>query len=72
MSYTIIHYKNVDLEVEYFYTPFEKPTYDHPGCHEDAEIEIIKINGVDVTELLYNDHDDIAIQILEDMKNIEY
>lgn len=35
----------VECEVDFFYQPAERQTYDYPGCEESFEIEEIRANG---------------------------
>jgi len=50
---------NVEVEVEFDYSPAEDKEEFYPGCQEDAEIESVKWNSwrgeVDVLDLLSED-----------------
>ncbi len=69
-----INYKEVELEVDYDYSPEEAAVYyptdeAYPGCSEEATIDQIKIGGIDVTELLEDQFSDIEEAILEERNN---
>jgi len=66
----IINYCNIELDVEYCYEEAEPQTYDYPGSPSSATLESVKVNGIDIYEMLdvvqlY----DIEALILEKIEN---
>ena len=66
MEYLI--YRGVELEIEFDYQPEEKQTWDYPGCGESFEITSIKINDIDVMELLEEQIESIEEALVEELK----
>ena len=61
-----INFKGTDIDVEFDYQPGAKQTRNYPGdCAHVEEITEIKINGVCVYELLENQFDEIAEEIMK-------
>jgi len=48
----IINYCNIALYVEFSYEEAEPATYDYPGSPDEATIESVKVNDVDIYDLL--------------------
>lgn len=48
-EYTI---ENGTLMCYYDYSPAERQTYDEPGCPAEADVYCIKLNGVDITDIV--------------------
>ena len=48
----IINYCDIELEVEFSYDPPEPETYDYPGSPDNASLESVELNGVDIFDLL--------------------
>ena len=63
-----LKYRGVELEIEYDYQPEEKQTWDYPGCGESFEITSIKINDIDVMELLEEQIESIEEALVEELK----
>jgi hypothetical protein len=59
--YELIDFKGVDLEVEYFYSPPEKPTREYPGAPMCIEVSNVKVKDTDITSLI----SDADIQAIE-------
>ncbi len=48
----IINYCGIELEVEFSYEAPEAETYDYPGSPDNASLESVELNGVDIFDLL--------------------
>ncbi len=48
----IINYCDIALYVEFSYEEAEPSTHDYPGSPDEATIESVQINGVDIYDLL--------------------
>lgn len=64
-----ITFKGVDLDIHYFYQPYEPPERgpeaQYPGCSERYEIEEIYIAGMDAFELLEDQLDEIEKKLID-------
>ena len=59
-----VHYKNVDLEITFEYTPAERQTWYEPGIPEDVSIEGVKINNQEVMHILDDKFIDELIDVV--------
>ncbi len=48
----IINYCNISLDVEFSYEKAEASTYDYPGSPDEASIQTVEVNGIDIYDLL--------------------
>lgn len=68
----IINYCDIDITVDYNYEEIESEMYDYPGSPDSATIESVKINDVDIYDLLSIEQlYDIEGLILDKIKNNE-
>ena len=68
----IINYCDIDITVDYNYEEIEPEMYDYPGSPDSATIESVKINDVDIYDLLSIEQlYDIEGLILDKIKNNE-
>ncbi len=66
----LITYKDWDLEVEYDFQPMERRTHNYPGCDASAMPECVKLNDIDITELLSEKVlEDIGESIIECLRD---
>jgi hypothetical protein len=63
---TTITFRGIEFDVDYYFQPGEKATYEYPGCPPCVEeINQITHNGTDFTEFLEEHEDEIAEIIYE-------
>lgn len=63
---TTITFRGIEFDVDYYFQPGEKATYEYPGCPPCVEeINHITHNGTDFTEFLEEHEDEIAEIIYE-------
>jgi len=63
---TTITFRGIEFDVNYYFQPGEKATYEYPGCPPCVEeINQITHNGTDFTEFLEEHEDEIAEIIYE-------
>lgn len=48
----IINYCDIEMTVDYNYEEIEPEMYDYPGSSDSAVIESVKVNNVDIYDLL--------------------
>ncbi len=66
----IINYCNIPLDVKFSYEKAEASTYDYPGSPDQALIESVKVNDVDIYNLLDAEQlHDIQELICEQMRD---
>ena len=64
-----ITYKEVEFDVEFYYSPAEPRTHDHPGYGEEVEIESIIHKDTDFIEFLENDIDEIIDLVFKEIRS---
>lgn len=70
--HTSLNFLGVDIEIEYYYQPAEKPVMyysdgsGYPGCSEEFEIIKIKHKGEDITDLCEVHFQKIEEQLRDD------
>jgi len=63
---TTITFRGIEFDVDYYFQPGEKATYEYPGCPPCVEeINEITHNGTDFTEFLEEHEYEIAEIIYE-------
>lgn len=67
MNIETIEINGVELEIEFFYTPEERPSRDCPGELESFEIEAINAGGVDIIDIL---EESIFAAIITELKRL--
>ena len=71
MQQTTITLEGIEFDVDFNYTPEEKPVYrdsngeGHPGSPSEVEILSIEHKGTDFTNFLVDDHKEIERIILD-------
>ena len=71
MLSTTITLSDIEFDVDFNYTPEEKPVYydsnmeGHPGCSAEVEILEISHKGTDFTDFLFDKHEEIERIILD-------
>lgn len=69
MSTREIYFHDIPLIVEFDYQPYERPTWDDPGCKEDVDLLAVKAGNVDIIDLLpFNTRHDLRAEILYRIK----
>jgi hypothetical protein len=58
-----VNVKGIDLEVEYEYEPFDSREYEQTGYRGGIEVFSVKLDGVDVTDLLANK---VSLELIEE------
>lgn len=56
MSMTCITYMELDLTIMYDFEPGEPQTHDDPGCADEAIINQVLLDDVDITATIGSDH----------------
>jgi hypothetical protein len=77
MSNLLINHWDIELDVEYDYSPAEPQTYDEPGCPAEVVINGVYHEKIDIIEILNQATLDRISEIIlekidEECKNAEY
>lgn len=56
MAMACINYMDIDLTIMYDFEPGEPQTYDDPGCADEAIINQVLLDDVDITAIIGSDH----------------
>ena len=59
---TVEAWEGVEVECHMYYQPYEKQTFDYPGCAEEYYIEEVFLNGEDITDNLSDDFMEILLE----------
>lgn len=61
---TTVKKNNVELEIEFYYQPYEPATNEYPGCSESVEITSVVFDGTDITDFVWEFGDIEEIETL--------
>lgn len=67
---TKVKKNKVELEIEFYYQPYEPATREYPGCDESVEVTSVIFNGTDIMDFIleFGDIEEIEALVLKSKK----